>query len=463
MAFTPSKYQQAVYDFIVNGKGNAVVSAVAGSGKTTTLKNALKLIPSDKQVLFMAFNRSIKDELVEKIEPAANITIRTVHSYGQSSLNRVMDTRPEIEGNKYGKILRSIKEGKIEITDLELRQWVSIIADCLNDNRNDIEMYEKSILELCDFGRLNLISGTINECVPVLEDVAEKYGVTLINGECKAAYALIRLGLALTNTIDYTDMVYMPIVFKARTLKYDFVFIDECQDLNACQRTLMQMALKPDGRFVAVGDPNQAIYGFAGADAQSFEKLCRIPYTIQLPLSVCYRCGSKIVHMAKGIVPQIKAIEGAPEGIIDNDASYLNIKDGDMVVCRNTFPLVSLCMKYLSKGIFDHEDAWKLMENKGLNLLERMQIMRLYKEIGQHIPCNVEMKSFGRGNNREEYYESKHNSLSGYSFRTEKEVELLNMLYDMNRNNDKEDIIKAMGIIFKLLNIKSDYVFNPEK
>ena len=50
----------------------------------------------------------------------------------------------------------------------------------------------------------------------------------------------------------------------------NFVFIDECQDLNACQRSLMLKAVKPNGgRFIAVGDPAQAIYGFAGADSDS--------------------------------------------------------------------------------------------------------------------------------------------------------------------------------------------------
>ena len=91
--------------------------------------------------------------------------------------------------------------------------------------------------------------------------------------------------------MDFTDMIFLPIKFGVAVKQYDFVFIDECQDLNSCQRELMQKAIKPNtGRFVAVGDPAQAIYGFAGADSDSFKKLCNIPNTIQLPLSVCYRC-----------------------------------------------------------------------------------------------------------------------------------------------------------------------------
>ena len=50
--FKPSKYQKAVYTYILKGKGNAVVDAVAGSGKSTTIVNALKIIPSNRAFCF---------------------------------------------------------------------------------------------------------------------------------------------------------------------------------------------------------------------------------------------------------------------------------------------------------------------------------------------------------------------------------------------------------------------------
>ena len=46
--FVPSKYQKTVYTYITRGKGNAVIDAVAGSGKSTTIVNALKIIPANK-------------------------------------------------------------------------------------------------------------------------------------------------------------------------------------------------------------------------------------------------------------------------------------------------------------------------------------------------------------------------------------------------------------------------------
>ena len=82
--FKPSKYQQTVYTYIQKGSGNAVVSAVAGSGKSTTIVNALKLIPKNKNVLFLAFNKSIVDELQKKIGDLPNLQVLHLLNFTQS-------------------------------------------------------------------------------------------------------------------------------------------------------------------------------------------------------------------------------------------------------------------------------------------------------------------------------------------------------------------------------------------
>jgi DNA helicase II / ATP-dependent DNA helicase PcrA len=66
--FKPSKYQKAIYSFIENGKGNAVVEAVAGSGKTTTIVEATSRIPPKDRAIFVAFNKSIATELSKKLQ-----------------------------------------------------------------------------------------------------------------------------------------------------------------------------------------------------------------------------------------------------------------------------------------------------------------------------------------------------------------------------------------------------------
>lgn len=358
--FKPSEYQAKIYDFITNGSGNAVVSAVAGSGKTTTLLNAIKLIPNDKKVLFLAFNKSIAKELSCKVPQSSNIVVKTVHGFGMSTLIAEFGNM-NINNSKYRVLLREILDGSpinhygFKSEDYPMIEMIKISAEDKSQIEN-FSGYQSKIGQLCDLGRMNLINTTNAEIgIAELNAIAKKHNIELVNGECSRAWALIKLGLSITKVIDFADMIYMPIAFNLNAMKFDFVFVDECQDLNSCQRDFMQKAINPNGgRFIAVGDEKQAIYGFSGADADSFSKLQSIPNTITLPLSVSYRCATSIINLAKGIVPQLEAREGAKEGIIERNSSFQDIRQGDMVLCRQTFPLVSLCLKYLSMGVKAH-------------------------------------------------------------------------------------------------------------
>lgn len=360
MAFKPSIFQQDIYNFITDGTGNAVVSAVAGSGKTTTLLHALKLIPTNKTVLFLAFNKSIATELKERVPQSNNIHVKTVHGFGMSSL--MQDLSMDVFGGKYSKMLRDIMNF-LQVEDYKLiseygfqAEDMKLVYDMIIDFKEEkIENpkgYLGRVIQLCDLGRLDLIDmDNRDKGVDALYEIAKKHSVDLVNGECYRAWNLIKLGMNYTAKVDFTDMVFLPNAFALKVRAFDYVFIDECQDLNACQRMLMLKAVKRNtGRFIAVGDKHQAIYGFAGADSDSFTKLTEISNTKQLPLSVCYRCATSIIDKAQAIIPSITAVEGAKEGIVDYDADLTTINDNDMILCRQTYPIVRLCMKFLSEG-----------------------------------------------------------------------------------------------------------------
>lgn len=332
MAFLPSKYQRTVYTYIRIGKGNAVIDAVAGSGKSTTIVEALKQIPKGKRVLFLAFNKAIVEELKIKIGNMPNVDIKTLHSLGASLCMRNLDC--QIQDDKY-------------------RVWVnngvnySNLVPSVPLPDEQMGAWKQNILKLIDLGRCNLV-----KTVAELEDLSYKHDIDLLDNEADLALKGIQWGERETAFIDFTDMIYFPNVKQLKIFKYDWVFIDECQDLNAAQRELFLKCVKPNGgRFIAVGDPRQAIYGFAGVDVESFNLLKKIPGTVKLPLSVCYRCDKDIIDLAKSIVPQIEARDNAPSGMVNRNATLSEIQDGDMVLCRLTAPLVDLCMKYISSGV----------------------------------------------------------------------------------------------------------------
>ena len=331
MAIVPSKYQKAVYIYIEKGKGNAVIDAVAGSGKSTTIVNALKLIPKNKRVLFLAFNKAIVEELKIKVGNLNNVDIKTLHSLGASATMRALNS--QLQPDKYtawvnNGIKYSSLSPKSELLPEQMSTW------------------KQNILKLIDLGRVNLVKSERD-----LEELAWKHNIDLEDNEVDIAIKGINWGERETQTIDFTDMIYFPNVKQINMFKYDWVFIDECQDLNAAQRNLFLKCLKPNGRFVAVGDPRQAIYGFAGADVESFNLLKSLPNTVKLPLSVCYRCDTDIINMAKDIVPQIEARAGAPAGVVSRESVMADVKDGDMILCRVSAPLVKLCMQYIGRGV----------------------------------------------------------------------------------------------------------------
>jgi hypothetical protein len=142
-----------------------------------------------------------------------------------------------------------------------------------------------------------------------------------------------------------------PVFLKPIGLLYDFIMVDECQDMNKAERELVLKCFKMGTRLISVGDSNQMLYSFAGGDPDSFKALKSIPNTECLPLSISYRCGKNIVDFAKKLVPTIEANEANPNhGIVKYDVPLSDVEDGDMILCRNNAPLVQVYNEFLKLG-----------------------------------------------------------------------------------------------------------------
>lgn len=164
----------------------------------------------------------------------------------------------------------------------------------------------------------------------------------------------LRLNKENTNEVDFDDMCWLPIIYRINVGKYDFVMIDESQDMSKVQIELALSAVKPDGRIIAVMDPYQAIYRFRGADHRVYENLKTRLNPKELPLPICYRCPQAVIKLAQTLVPDIQAYENSPEGeIIDLNLLDLikTAKAGDYVISRYNAPLIKNCMKFLKNSI----------------------------------------------------------------------------------------------------------------
>jgi superfamily I DNA/RNA helicase len=484
--FTPSKYQKEIFKFITKDKKNGLISAVAGSGKTTTLIKALEIIPKDNSVLFLAFNKNISDELKKRVPLNKCIEVRTVHSFGYTILTSVVN--PEINQNKYRLLYQDIitclktKDYSILKTKYSFDQinigYFYEIKNLINDKNLFDITFKSDVLKLSNLGRLHYIDfNTFSVGVSELKFLSNVHSVITEDKQCEIAFYLTKMGMNYMDMIDYTDMIFLPNVLKLNVPKYDFVFIDECQDLNTCQRLLMQEAIKPEtGRFIAVGDPKQAIYAFAGADAESYNKLREIPNTIELPLSETYRCSPEIVNMVKDINSEILPHPKNKKGKVIHDFSHLDIEDGDMVLCRNTFPLVSFCIHLLSKG----KKSYIIGSDIGLSLInminkcerknEEFNMENVFARLHQEKENLIDKVMVNNSMNRQEALEQnnvilfneKVDIIEGLSDEIDDPIIVIKKIENIFSDDNKQGI--SLSTIHKSKGLESERVFilHPE-
>lgn len=333
--YEPSQYQKAIFDYIQHEKGNLVVEAAAGSGKTYTLVKALSLIPQDKRVLMTAFNKDIVKELTKKVKEFPNVEVRTLHGLGM-----ILTTR--------GLRIGGMKPEWYKYTQLIYNHWQDLTKTNINKlSRNARKSFVENTKKLVDFGRFYLAT-TRSEMIELMT----KYDIPCVADEVDVALKVMAIGGKNLDSIDYTDMIWMPHIYDLhlQECEYDFIMVDECQDLNVAERNLVLRCLKEGGRLIAVGDSNQCIYGFSGSDPDSFRAIQSIPNTVSMPLSISYRCPESVVKFAQNLVPSIEAKQGAEEGVILDCVSLDDVHDGDMVLCRNNAPLLQVYCKLLEQG-----------------------------------------------------------------------------------------------------------------
>jgi DNA helicase-2/ATP-dependent DNA helicase PcrA len=162
-------------------------------------------------------------------------------------------------------------------------------------------------------------------------------------------------------TFDFDDQKYFPVVRRTENGthighdSYDVVIIDELQDVSPVDLELIKLVSKKGAIAMGVGDRNQAIYAFRGADSLSIDKFQAAYNAIELPLSISYRCAKSIVTRARAVYPVIEAADGAPEGEVTEIGNYthgeFSARDEDMIICRNNAPTVELAYKLLRRRV----------------------------------------------------------------------------------------------------------------
>ncbi len=340
MAMQPSTYQQAILDWMRNGEGNAIVSAKAGSGKTSTLCMLADVIPTGAgtRAAFLAFNKAIATELQRRLP--SHVQAATFHAVCMQALRRhpacapFANRRDWVQSNKVHHILDSM------VNEYGI---------------STIEQVRKGVKQLVGLMKANAMLPDVDEADLVA--IINQYEIDFDEDGSTAARTLgmevARKALAINNntldSIDFDDMLYLAWLMNAPIMKYSHLMVDEAQDTNLIQRLLVARMLGRGARAVFVGDEAQAIYAFRGADSSAMQRIEEEFSCARFPLSISYRCPRKVIALAQRIVPDIEAREGAPEGTVKQLQAFAlsDFSKLDLVVCRNSAPLVSLAYRFL--------------------------------------------------------------------------------------------------------------------
>jgi superfamily I DNA/RNA helicase len=316
--------------------GNLVVVSCAGSGKTYTGVGIVHALPKDHHIVCTAFNTRITATLMEKMPPE-NTTCKGLNSLGHKSWGRRL--------KKFG------RPNKWKSSDI--RSKLGYDSDTFPDLPHIIGIAKA--IGIIPKGAPGGKAGLTPDEPEVWESIIDDRAFDV--GKCKEPVRICRetllesIKMAWRAEIDFDDQIYMPALYDGEFDSCDAVLVDEVQDVSQIQRHMIHQ-MHPD-RLFALGDPHQAIYGFRGADYTSVDHFrdefnCRT-----LELSVSFRCPKEVVREAQSWVSHIEAHPDAPKGVVDVKTRWRpsDFEDGDVVLCRNNKPVVTLAFILLRAGV----------------------------------------------------------------------------------------------------------------
>ncbi len=285
------------YEAVVNTEGPCLVIAGAGSGKTKVLTHKIAFLIQEKRahpwdILAITFTNKAANEMKERIaslvgEEAKDIWMGTFHSICVRILRKFID--------------RIGFDSSFIIFDTTDQR--TVVKGCLKDLAIDDKMFTERAV-------LSEISNAKNE---MLEP--DQYQVRA-NGDFRKEkialiYNLYQKRLKENNAIDFDDIINYtikillenPDVLEYYSNKFKYVLVDEYQDTNKAQFTLVTMLASKNGNITVVGDNDQGIYSFRGADISNILNFERdFPGTKIVKLEQNYRCTGNILKAANSVI-----------------------------------------------------------------------------------------------------------------------------------------------------------------
>ena len=369
-------FNEAQTQAIQHTDGPCLVLAGPGSGKTLTIVNRVKyLIEKQKvrpeEILVVTFTRFA----------AAEMKSRLCLVMGKRDLPVTVGT---FHGIYYGILKWAYRMNQENI--LSETEKYQILRGVINKERMEIFDEEDFIQDIAaEIGKVK------NNRIPLEEFVSEKCSADAFRNIYRN-YEQHRKEL---KKIDFDDMLVLcyelfrlrPDVLAQWQKKFRYVLIDEFQDINRIQYDVIRMLAQPENNLFVVGDDDQAIYGFRGADSELMLGFGKdFPNAKQILLGMNYRSTANIVQNSLKLIENnverySKKLEANREG-----GSCLHIQEVKDPVEEAEYVLEEI-QKCKENGIKEEETAILFrVHTDARAVVEAMVERKIPFQMKEHLP-----------------------------------------------------------------------------
>lgn len=239
---TWSHYQRDIFKAVAESSDSLLIEAVAGSGKTSTIVEAINYVPQGQSIIFVAFNKAIADELSRRVtRPGA--VCQTLHSVGWQAWKKSLGWDSNLCKVEQGKVFEIMK-GMMEWKEREKCGETTRRMVGLGKQHGIVPhpRYCEPRYEDCLSGLTGLAIDTDEQW----ESLADHYGVDWDEVNMEMVRRVLARSIELSREqVDFDDMLYMPVVAGVEFNKWDVVFVDEAQDLSSIQIEMVSRMVKP--------------------------------------------------------------------------------------------------------------------------------------------------------------------------------------------------------------------------
>jgi superfamily I DNA/RNA helicase len=334
-ALSPTTEQTVIIDAACKTQDNLMINALAGTGKSSTLKMIDRAIKT-KPALYLVFNRRNADEATSSGEFADTTTIRTFNSLGHRIWAAYCAGKVVLDARKTNTLFKEHVDGLTKAEAKIVWTYYHIVADGVAKAKA-IGYVPADVYPAAK--RLANQTQLFNAMDEPPDEHAAEIIDHILTESIKRAYK----GL-----IDYNDQIYMPALFGGAFPKFPLVLVDEYQDQSPVNHAMLEKLVR--GRIIGVGDPWQNIYGFRGAKSGGMGEAIEKYRMTSLDLSVSFRCPQAIVEAAQWRVPHFKWSKQG--GHVEQVSLFRgsDFPDDATIICRNNAPILRLAFKLISDG-----------------------------------------------------------------------------------------------------------------